>query len=248
MSLKCVGIVGTNRDFPKEVMIDSEPVQVVSGPITSVRDTAPDFIVAFGETTASELAYTLPDSPVIPVGAIRGLQSIAEDEFHEEWIRILRSLRSEPVLTVQYPVLQLECDAGTMRCLYDFQLVGNEPALISEFTVYDGETIVDTIRADGIVGATAAGSCEYNLSAGGPIISPGLAVLSVLPIAPFTTDPDHWILPVSDVSISIEREDPPIELLVDGVKQETLNQCDTIQLTHVGTIDTVHLPDSTSIY
>ena len=47
----------------------------------------------------------------------------------------------------------------------------------------DGQ-VLDTYEADGVVISTPTGSTGYNLSAGGPIVSPDAELLVITPVSP----------------------------------------------------------------
>ncbi len=50
--------------------------------------------------------------------------------------------------------------------------------------IYVNDQLLDTYEADGVIVSTPTGSTGYNLSAGGPIISPKSKVIVVTPISP----------------------------------------------------------------
>jgi NAD+ kinase len=99
--------------------------------------------------------------------------------------------------------------------LRDAMLVTDEPARISEYAVRSGDRVVARFRADGVVVATPAGSRGYLSAAGGPIVEPGTRTLAAVPVAPFQTESDDWVLDDAAVSLTVHR-DTPVLLVVDG--------------------------------
>ena len=76
----------------------------------------------------------------------------------------------------------------------------------------DGETIA-AYAADGIVIASPTGSTGYNLSAGGPVVVPGVESLIVTPISAHSLAVRPVVLPPT-ATIELEAHDGPEELMV----------------------------------
>ncbi len=94
-------------------------------------------------------------------------------------------------------------------------------------TSVNGEHLL-TYAADGVVVATPTGSTAYNLSAGGPVISPGLDVVVLTPVAPhFTIDRSIVFGPDEVVSLTV-LEDRPAVLVADGSLLTTLEPGSTV--------------------
>ena len=77
-------------------------------------------------------------------------------------------------------------------------------ASMVEFRVDVGEDFVANMRADGLIVATPTGSTAYALSAGGPILHPGIAGWVLVPIASHTLSNRPIVLPdTGEVRIGI---------------------------------------------
>lgn len=62
----------------------------------------------------------------------------------------------------------------------------------------DGE-VVDQYQGDGLIVGTPSGSTCYNTSAGGPILHPGMAAITVTPICPLSLSSRPIVLPAGSV-------------------------------------------------
>jgi NAD+ kinase len=79
--------------------------------------------------------------------------------------------------------------------------------------IYVNDQLLDTYEADGVIVSTPTGSTGYNLSAGGPIISPKSKAIAVTPISPHS-------LTAKSVVFDTESE-IKIEILKQRKTQET---------------------------
>ncbi len=95
-------------------------------------------------------------------------------------------------------------------------------------TFVDGH-FVSTFKADGLIVSTPTGSTAYSLSAGGPIIYPSVAALTITPICPHMLTNRPVIVPDTSV-IRLVSHDPndSTYLTIDGQVGEPLQQDDTI--------------------
>lgn len=87
--------------------------------------------------------------------------------------------------------------------------------MVSLSTFVDGEEFL-TYRADGVIVATPTGSTAYNLSAGGPVLAPGLAAMVMTPVAPHLAIERSLVLRDDQVVAVRLLPERPAVLVVDG--------------------------------
>lgn len=89
---------------------------------------------------------------------------------------------------------------------------------------------------DGVIVATPLGATAYNLSAGGPIVTPGLESMTVTPIAPHSLSARPIVLP-ADVKLDLyirkanASNGEGTTLVLDGQALHALQEGDRISLT-----------------
>lgn len=218
----------------------SEAVSAAGGTPAEERVDDVACVVAAGEAALVDVARAGVDAPVLPVGDADGVGSVAREDAEAAIGRVLEGSHD----TARHPVVSTDGPAGGAGVLFDVALMAAEPARISEFAVHRGDERVGRFRADGVVASTPAGSAGYNRAAEGPLVAPGTDVVAVVPVAPFATHADRWVLPVEDVTLSVERDETPVELLADGRTEATVAAGEPVSLSTVRELRTVVVPES----
>jgi NAD+ kinase len=86
-------------------------------------------------------------------------------------------------------------------------------------------------RADGLIVATPTGSTAYSLSAGGPIVHPGVESLIITPICPHTlTDRPLVVRDSSRVEVSLSGDAESVFLTLDGQKGIPMQSGDCVRI------------------
>jgi NAD+ kinase len=230
-----VGVVG---DETLSGAVEAAGGSPVVGAASTLEDL--DFAVAGGEAAVVDLLRADLGVPVLPVDAGGGVRSVATDDAETAVERVFGG----EYRTEQHPVISAQRAFDGVRALFDVTLVASEPARISEFSVRCGGESIARFRADGVVASTPAGSVGYNSAAGGPVVATGMDAVSVVPLAPFATDADQWVLPLEEVTLSVERDETPVELLADGRSERAVAAGEPVTLSATGAFETVVVPES----
>lgn len=119
------------------------------------------------------------------------------------------------------------------------------PLAINEFVLARGnlstinhmELVINGKRsgvyaADGLIVSTATGSTAYSLSAGGPLVQPGLDVMIITPICAHSLTSRPLIIPATEeIQLQIKPPSITMELAADGNKMACLKAGDHVTIT-----------------
>jgi NAD+ kinase len=91
------------------------------------------------------------------------------------------------------------------------------PVRMVELDCYVNGQFVNSFRADGMIVSTPTGSTAYSLSAGGPLVHPGMEAMVLTPICPQLLSNRPVVVPGDSViEIVFKRADDELLLTLDG--------------------------------
>lgn len=193
----------------------------------------PDVLVALGgdgtvmwaAREAARLNVPLLGINLGQVGFLAEVEASEQEAALDALLAGVYSLEERPLLTVRFGAQQWEAmnDAVVSR--------GGYPRLIRVQALVDGSP-AGTCRADGLVVATPTGSTGYSLSAGGPIVAPGVDCMVVTPICAHSLQHRPQVVPGSAVvRLRLDPGEPcTAALQVDGRDCALLHAGDEVEI------------------
>lgn len=187
----------------------------------SFKSELPDMVLCVGgDGTFLETVLKVKDLG-IPIGGVNTgrmgfLANISADEIDQS----VDMLNKGEYEIVERCLLEISHPAGLFQgnSMYALNEITIQKADLSMITinVFVDDTHLNTYWADGLIVSTATGSTAYNLSVGGPILSPEDESIIISPIAPHN-------LTIRPIILSGERR---IRMVIEGRSNEYLATCD----------------------
>lgn len=107
---------------------------------------------------------------------------------------------------------------------------GEQPRLLKLNLSVNGQE-VDDVRGDGLLISTPTGSTAYNLSAGGPVISPTAKSMAATPVCPHSLSARPIVLGETDVAtVSVSPTGSDARLAIDGVSKGIIPANKTVEV------------------
>ncbi|EET58506.1 NAD(+)/NADH kinase [Marvinbryantia formatexigens DSM 14469] len=171
----------------------------------------------------------------INLGTLGYLAEIGKEDMEQA----LEKLAADEYLLEERMMLEGTVFYGGVRALTDVALndivISRSGKLrVMDYHIYVNDRFLNSYSADGIIVSTPTGSTGYNLSAGGPIVSPSASMILITPIAPHTLTARSVILP-DDVTVKIEigertGNDESAEATFDGDSRIEMKCRDYIEI------------------
>lgn len=212
--------------------VDAGGGSAIVDDLDAIAAAGPDAILAPGASVLRSVVQRRPDVPVLPIGVDCGLPSVDPTDVEAAVATVVAGTAT----TESAPLLAVAIGGTTERIAFrDVTVLTAAPARISEFAIrHDGGRRLDTVRADGVVIATPAGSGGYATAGGGALCSTD--ALSVVPVAPFRIDRDRWVVPMDEVAIRVQRDEAAVTVEVDGEAHGTVGRDAEVSVTPTATL------------
>ncbi len=195
-------------------------------------------IVLGGDGTLLHIAEQAARYAIPVLGINFGTLGFLSDRTEAEALQALEKIIETEIVIENRLMLQArilyaaDMPSDTRYLLNDVVISKNtlDPVL-NLHTVADDEFIT-TYKADGLIFSTPTGSTAYNLSAGGPLVYPGLNTITITPICPFMLSSRPVILPACTRILTrlADDSDYSAQILIDGRSCWQLTTGDTLEI------------------
>lgn len=209
----CIGIIGHPRhptaltthemlwrwlnDAGYEVIIEQQIAQelalqdVRTGTLADIGQQADLAVVVGGDGNMLGAARILARHDIKVIGINRGnlgfLTDLDPDNAQQQLADVLEGhYITEQRFLLEAQVCRRENPPRMSTAINEVVLHPGKVAHMIEFEVYIDERFAFSQRSDGLIISTPTGSTAYSLSAGGPILTPSLDAIALVPMFPHT--------------------------------------------------------------
>ncbi len=240
-SLKHAGIVSKKDDAPAATLaagisrrLEQQGIAVSIGIVSDDLDV---LIVLGGDGTLLHVADQAARYSIPVLGINMGNLGFLTERTEQEATAAVDELISETVTIENRMMLKVSLTRKGRANKSRYAL--NEAVIskgtidrVLQLTTRADDEYITTYKADGLIFSTPTGSTAYNLSAGGPLVYPGLASILVTPICPFMLSSRPVLLPAnSHLRTNLESElKHQAHIIVDGQQAWDMDEEDTLEI------------------
>ena len=216
---------------PKAKGLKGSPIE------TSSKFNELDFILSLGgDGTFLSLSRALGniDTPILGIH-LGDLGFLAKVVLSDLYVRlnqvILGDFQIEKRMLIKASILKPNKKINFVA-LNDFVFTNGESHRMLSTLVEVDSHFVGNYKSDGLIISTPTGSTAYSLSAGGPIVTPGVDSVIITPTSAHTLTSRPIVIPgVSKITIAFSDADKSILFIADGQIHDTLDPFCKIEIT-----------------
>ena len=227
-----------------EITVDPSSADYLRRGDGKSREELPDsgdvIVVLGGDGTLLAAARAVGErqTPLLAVnlGGLGFMMTTGPDELPAALESVASSaFRLDSRMVLEARLVRRGVDLDRFFALNDIVVANGDVARLLHLEAYaDGEYVCG-YRSDGLILSTPTGSTAYSLSAGGPVMAPDVAALSLTPICPHTLSNRSVVLPATaKVEIRVSAGDDDNYLSIDGQVGRHLEPEDTIRACKAG--------------
>lgn len=225
---------------------DTEAEALQATKLSEVDPNSINFMISLGgDGTLLRLVHRHPEiqAPLLGIN-LGGLGFMADIPSHDIHTSLQELLDGHYTLSRRM-MMEGEGPDGE-RCFAVNDLVihrAQNPSLV-DLAINVGGIYLNTFSADGVIIATPSGSTAYSLSAGGPILTPGIEAFVLTPICPHTISNRPIVLMSSDeIEVQYTSQHEPVEVVFDGIPRSRMHTGDTFRIRRSQRLfSLVHMP------
>ena len=213
----------------------SDETGVSAIPRSEVAEKVDLMIVLGGDGTLLAVARAIGGRPVPILGVNLGTLGFLAETAQEELFEALEEVLAGRFLLERRMRLEVAVERtgeviGSYLALNDAVLARTALSRVVDLEVRADGAEVATYFGDGLIVATPTGSSAYSLSAGGPLVLPGVEAIVLTPICPHTLTQRPLVLPhTCHVEVRVhDPRDGNVQLTVDGQVGSELREHDRV--------------------
>ena len=199
---------------------DDEAEELKAKKLSQIAPDSLHFMISLGgDGTILRLIHKHPEitAPLLGInlGGLGFMADIPSQEIHDS----LQKLLDGHYTLSQRITMESVSTSGERQFAVNEIVIhrAQNPSLV-DLAIQVGGIPLNTFSADGLIIATPTGSTAYSLSAGGPILTPGLEALVLTPICPHTISNRPIVLMSSDeIVVHYISPHEPVEIVYDGI-------------------------------
>jgi NAD+ kinase len=194
---------------------------------TDLEKIKADLVIVFGGDGSILAAARRLGRNAAPV-----LSAMTLDEFEAGLKAVLTGpVKAEWRMMLRCDVLRRGKPMGSFSALNDAVVTHSTISRMLHIALkIDGQQMA-TVRGDGLIIATPVGSTAHSLSAGGPILHPGLEAFVICPICPHTLGIRPIVVPAAhSVVLEMASHSEEVVLTIDGQVYMYLHDKDVLKI------------------